>query len=608
MTSLPHLAWYPKPLGAGDTAGEGSKRALGQPDLSPQALLVRETAQNSWDARVPGSVPTFEMRMRELGPESREVLQSHVFRDYSPNLKLTASLAQRTLRAIEIVDRGTVGLGGPTRNDRLIPPGMPKDYADFVLTVGAPPETFEGGGTYGFGKMASYAASTCSTILIWSRTRDHATGTLIERFIGSAMGPTFELAGRLYTGRQWWGIEPTDDGAGSRVDPVEGPAARAFGELLFERGFAEEETGTSLLVLDPVLSDGATRTVDEWQSAVLNSLWAKIDAGQDQARQMDVHLYENGEERLLPSSEDSRIWQGLQECLREIRTTQSGGLTSNPLVRTTLLQSHRPKRALGTLALTLILDDVTDDPLSGALDAVTYMRSGAELVVRTQAFGATHVPNAHWVGVFKPLPQLDSVFAESEPPAHDNWNPAGIENPQDRSAVRVALTRVSEETQAYLRPVRADQQDSDSVSTGALSASLAGLVGSSGGGRATGTPSPPTSPRPPSPGSTPRAKIVGATVLDPSAFDLDSGRQRTLVDVQLRSPLVATVSASRLDFAVDGGALPGEDQILVDAWIHRGETLEQSSIDLHPDETATAVVSSPAGFAIDVNFAAEPKA
>ena len=66
MIGLRDLAWYPKPFGPGDMDGSGEKKVLGRPEVDMVDLLVRETAQNSWDARLPGQVPRFELRHRRL--------------------------------------------------------------------------------------------------------------------------------------------------------------------------------------------------------------------------------------------------------------------------------------------------------------------------------------------------------------------------------------------------------------------------------------------------------------------------------------------------------------------------------------------------------------
>ena len=60
-----------------------------------------------------------------------------------------------------VTDRGTEGLGGPTRADE-VHEGESHDYVSFVLNVGEPRDTKLGGGTYGFGKAVFFLASSCA--------------------------------------------------------------------------------------------------------------------------------------------------------------------------------------------------------------------------------------------------------------------------------------------------------------------------------------------------------------------------------------------------------------------------------------------------------------
>lgn len=607
MTELPKLHWFPKPLGAGDTAGEGAQRLLGQPDITPQALLVRETAQNSWDARLSVGVPQFELRLRELDEDAREVLRWNVFTETAPNLGLMDALNRSKLTAIEVVDRGTKGLGGPTRNDLVIPTGVPRDYADFVLTVGAPPERFEGGGTYGFGKMASYSASRCGTILIWSRSKDSLSGELVERFIASAMGSTFVVDGAMFTGRQWWGLLPEPDGPAARIEPLEGAEARRFGELLFERGFEGEETGTSLLILDPYLGEGHSQTVEEWIATIRSSLWPKLVETQGPDRRMDLRVFDRGAHVPISDMDESPTGTALKLCLNQIRKIQSGEASEHPTVRVHEIRSLNPKRLLGHLALTLLPGVESGDDFESSWDSVTYMRSGAELVVRAQEFGPMYLPGMRWTGVFKPVPELDHAFAASEPPAHDNWNPAGVPKATDRSAVRVALREIKSFTQAYLKPPATQTDADESISTGALSAALTGLVGSSAGGRATaGSPGkartgPGKGPR----GAAAKVRILSIEHLPLTQADRDDGVQRISIRLELDADGPRRACVTRLAFAVDGGSMSGEEQIHLDEWVVGGVVSDADVVMVTPGQPFSATIAAPTGCAVDVNFGIE---
>ena len=57
------------------------------------------------------------------------------------------------------------------------------------------------------------------------------------------------MGGQRFTGRQWWG--KIVDG---EVEPLEGSQADKIAKAVFSHRFGNDETGTSLLILDPLLN------------------------------------------------------------------------------------------------------------------------------------------------------------------------------------------------------------------------------------------------------------------------------------------------------------------------------------------------------------------
>src|SRR5699024_9035208 len=211
--------------------------------------------QNSWDARDPSSAdpPTFGVVVRSLDESSSASLRQEVLTGAPGRLGLVPH--DDRVPVVEVFDRGTVGLNGPVRNDR--PAGPDRNFIDYVLNVGAPRDMDMGGGTYGYGKTAAYVASRRGVILIWSRTRHD--GVLEHRLIASAIGAQgFTHNGLTHTGRHWWG-RLVDD----RIEPLTGPEAEELANKLFARGFHGDETGTSVLVIDPQSGGQASEPFDE---------------------------------------------------------------------------------------------------------------------------------------------------------------------------------------------------------------------------------------------------------------------------------------------------------------------------------------------------------
>lgn len=600
----PDLQWFPKPFGAGDTDGAGSKKVLGNPEVDPASLLVREMAQNSWDARIAGTVPQFEMRLRTIGHTVRDVLAWNVFgKGSSTNLGLSEVLENQGLCAVEVLDRGTKGLGGPTRNDIDPPPGDAADYADFVLTIGAPPEDGYGGGTYGFGKTAAYLASECSTIVIWSRAR-RADGSLDERLIASAMGSRFTLEGQRYTGRQWWGTVPSapDTQAVFRVEPAIAEDARTLGEAIFERHFEGDETGTSILILQPKGHEDRDELTESWARAINQNLWPKYSTEQDPARRMHIRLLRDGVGVILGDRTKSPSLEAATRCLVALRLAQSGKHADDPLVQVKEILCGKPKRVVGHLALSKYLPDPTDAVLDQ--DAIVYMRSRTELVLRSDTLGPTADGLTRWVGVFKPCLDLDPVFARSEPPAHDRWNPSSLEDFNERRLVNTALRRSKEEAESFRNPLPVETDAATGASsTGKVSVALAGLVGaapgssattrraSTGGGNGGGI-------------ARPKVEIIGVQPLELSSADLESGRQRTRVTLNVSGVDSAVpVMPSALAVAVDGGVMASEGQVMLERWIRKdGSVVRAREAMVAPGQSISADISYPVGLAIEFRF------
>lgn len=607
MTALPTLEWFPKPFGPGDTDGSGAQRLLGQPDLTIAELLVRETAQNSWDASIGmDRRPEFQMRYRTLTDHVTGLLKNHVFTQVVEGSNLERALNRPGLDAVEIVDRGTRGLGGPTRNDFAVDDGQVTDYADFVLTVGAPPDHAHGGGTYGYGKTASYMASSCSTIIIWSRARDPRTGLINERFIASSMDATFiDSYGKKFTGRQWWGLQDPDLGPDVfAVAPVSGYEAKRLGEAVFERHFDSDETGTSLLILAPrKVEDSEGSLVELWRDAIEANLWPKLIPSQDPEWAMKISLTDNGEEVPLGNGLDPFVRKARQDCLLSIRAAQDGAPVVNHLVQLREIRHGLYNIVLGHLAMSRVLGPMGE---GGRDNSVTYMRNKAELVV--QEDGLNLAPSdGRWVAVFKPVAETDRHFAMSEPPAHDSWNPKGMTDRRAKSCVNVAMSKIKQEVKDYLRPKNAGVDAGDQHSTGKLSAALGGLVMGAAGSR----PLPRTSVGKAAKKSRtaverkPRVEVVKSVPVAPTASDLAQGRQRLLVELMNPSSIPVRVAASSMAIAVDGQGGVDKHEVELDAWNTPAGTVTDLQIVMAPNTTAEAYITSPDGVAVQYSFSAE---
>jgi hypothetical protein len=147
--------WYSQPFPpAGSISAEGIKRTLGKPPMPWPAILVRESAQNSWDARLGDQPVRFSLNLAVVPPQKANAWRSLLLEGAprSDQFSLRRILRGREwhstmIRTLTVSDRGTKGLGGPTRAD-VARGDEPRDWVSFVLNVGDPPDTKRGGGTY----------------------------------------------------------------------------------------------------------------------------------------------------------------------------------------------------------------------------------------------------------------------------------------------------------------------------------------------------------------------------------------------------------------------------------------------------------------------------
>src|SRR5690625_1961885 len=242
-----HMEWIPESFPrAGGLAAAGFYKLLGRPSLDPLTVLVRETAQNSWDARQDDDETVgFAIQGWIQTKAEQEALRAEIFVDAhnATGTYLQRELTRPELLGLYISDRNTKGLSGPLQADEADPDNT-YDWVDFVLNVGKANTQGHTGGTYGFGKTISYIVSAADAVVIHSRTVHR--GKLQTRLIGCAIGEEFTRRRRLYTGRHWWGV--ADDGA---PKPVTGRAADQLAELIGMPAFEPRETGTNLLIIAP---------------------------------------------------------------------------------------------------------------------------------------------------------------------------------------------------------------------------------------------------------------------------------------------------------------------------------------------------------------------
>ena len=602
------LDWYPKIFAPGDLVGEGAKKLLGTPNIPLVSVLVRETAQNSWDARTAQDDVRFTLNLRRLDSQEHETIRDSILTGAAGGLSLSDSLARRELWVLEISDRGTKGLGGPVRNDLAVGPAEVTDFMDLIFNIGAPRDVDLGGGTYGFGKTVAYRASACGTVIFWSRSREERG--IQDRLIASAFGDSFTMGRYRYTGRHWWG-RLCDDGA--RVEPMVGTEACELASAAFVEGFGPEESGTSMMIIDPDLGfDSPELAVQALADAVSWHLWPKVLGSENHQTPMNIEVLLDGAPVDIPDPAKHPVFDGYADCLKLLRAVQSGG-SYTPYFNTEIVEvrSMRPDKLLGHLALSRYPHRGSKDSsdvavFEGASSHVAYMRHDAELVVRYQEMQRLDADGLQWAGVFKPVRAVDNSFAAAEPPAHDDWQPSFIADRAAKRDVNVALKRVRELVASFLSPT---DMSSGSVKSGrsvaSLAESLSGLVGAvpgnSAGRGAAGH------------GSAAGRRRPQANVLEVRQGPRHSGRRMLAVSVAMNqaSKMPALVRAT-VGVGVEGSMDKDNDLVRLVGWLPGTVEDPLSADDADPAEptlvpggTSWLLLDVDASVAVDISLSAE---
>ncbi len=475
--SDPILHLHSEPYGSTGNIGENFRRLLGAPSLDPLQTVIRESVQNIADAAKLGTGPEILIRIRTLGATQRNVLRDQVLselpQDTTSRQQIRSALEADPLVVLEICDFKTVGLGGPTRSDR-IPVGTEQtDFIDFLRNIGTPRDTEHGGGTYGFGKVALYRASSCSTIIV--DTLPHDAGPGGRRLIGCHVGRSFEIPEdgmlRRFTGRHWWGIRDPEDGI---VDPLTGPDADELANAL---GFPDRRhrgSGTSIMIVgfrseDDDLRIAANRIVE----SLLWNFWPRMMEDVPASRRFRCTVMLENEEIPVPAPETLAPFDLFCKAMRAARLREGNDVRR--------IKAQKPAKFLGMLAIEKGLRSPrrplvpTGSLVPAQLRHIALMRP-VELVVKYLEGQPLPDERLEWAGVFlaSDEDEVERAFADSEPPAHDDWVPDNLPKGHGKRYVNIALRRLREAAaEMGLQPAKPAGGESD----GPPLARLAGRLG-----------------------------------------------------------------------------------------------------------------------------------
>ncbi|MFF2551978.1 hypothetical protein ACFVUS_13325 [Nocardia sp. NPDC058058] len=467
--------WFSQPYPPeGASAAQGIRNQLGKPELDHMTILVRESAQNSWDARIDDRTTVdYRIDLQTVSAADTSAWRQHLLRNAPVDayLPLRKSLQQGLIRLLSISDLGTTGLGGPTRAD-IVTDGQ-RDFVSFIRNIGEPRDMILGGGTYGFGKGILYLVSRPGVVLV--HTRCEYEGRLETRLMGAALWKSYQAVerngDRRYTGRHWWG-----DNSGEVIEPLVGAEAEAIARQLGLRPFSDDETGTTVTLVDPDLEGNeAAEVADYLAETIAWQLWPKMLARLNGVVPMRFTVTCDGITHTVPDPTQTyplRLFVGAYQAMAGAEGRE--------------LRSQRPKRLLGRLGLTRQVAPPFESDRASEMAGfernvhhVCLMRP-AELVVTYWPGPKPASELISYAGVFRADTALDEVYASAEPPTHDSWNFQSLELP-DRTFVSVTFKRIREEVEGLLDLQGSGSLDVAQVSLGAASDKFSPLVGGAWG-------------------------------------------------------------------------------------------------------------------------------
>jgi len=555
------LEWIPEMYPrSGGLAAAGFYKLLGRPRLDPLTVLVRETAQNSWDARLrDGLAVRFGLRGCELTSDQRRTLKDAVFPQSgrAAGTGLDAGLARPRVLGLHIFDRGTKGLGGPTQADVVDPDGL-YDWVDFVLNIGKQNTAGHTGGTYGFGKTISYIVSSVNAVVIHTRTRHR--GDLESRLIACAIGEDFTHDGKLCTGRHWWGH--LRNGV---PEPILGSDADELAAALGMPAFHEDDTGTNLLIVAPELGERSPEQAMRFiAESVTWHLWPKLVA-QDGQPPMAIVVAWNDELIPIPKPEERPPLHGFKQAYLALDgVTERDSLLG---VHHDVIRCQRPKTDVGDLVTVPLVQrsrtpvddghdpENSDSPnpaavIDGACHHVALIRS-PELVVDYLEGPPPPEGGTEWAGVFRVRREHDARFAKAEPPTHDSWSPELVSERRDRTIVNVGLRNIRSTLNERWAP-RPPEREVSASSTARIADDLGGLVRTTDG---LGKGRPPTERAAKPAGRMAKVEILAAGPV------MHEGKPATRVTARTvpRSGSTGTRLTIRADVALDGNKGGGVD-------------------------------------------------
>ena len=469
----------------GNLVSQGLLNAMGRPRQSLQKTLLRETVQNSWDARSSDNNPVlFSIKGWTATTAQMDFLKKVIFAEQPNKFEGLERIIEKdnNIDFLVVSDRGTTGLGGPTRADKISDTTGSQDFVDFLRNIGQDTARKYHGGTYGYGKAALYLSSSIRTICVDTHTIHENTPQ--RRFIVSAMGEKFtirdgENSGN-YTGRHWWG-RLTDD---EIVEPALDNGAEKIAYGLGLPGFDSDEFGTNILILSPKFQDlGPESYMKTLAECIPWYFWPKFIPDENKFVPMKFELRWENEPVPIPNPYKMPVLRKFIESYENYQRSEMNS-SDNSEKDVHKIECKKPKKHLGKLSLVRFPAEAknsqnntetdSDIPFTGQTHHIALMRQ-PHLILKYHS--GPHLPDdmVEYAGIFIVDNEVDQIFARAEPPSHDDWIKTLLDG-TERTYVSTYLIRITEVLNQFTNPPPIRSGNEQQIPMGQFSQFLAPLL------------------------------------------------------------------------------------------------------------------------------------
>lgn len=439
------MEWMFDTLGDfGGSTGQAWKDVLSGSGETAEELLAREALQNTSDAHDPGTQapvhvritrrvvqgaelrnlasvlldgPALRKRLELLGPEK---LGLSVHNTFSKLLAPDSAEVEITI----VEDFNAVGLGGALPNEHG--EAQTGDHFQKLLyLLGGTDKKTQGGsgGSFGYGKSVYSALSDARTVAYYSvfaptlRSDGHHA-----RFMVSANFDAHPFDGKNNTGRAYLAVPNARGGPTPAVDD----AAHEWAERLGLQRRDRDQGGTTIVIF------GTRLIMDRLRSEVERYWWPKLV---DQ--ELTVELYDGTTLLPPPSPKANESLRPYLACYEILARRQEPDVASGQRRgRLNALEG----RQLGEWAAVRVEGPAenAEELDEGAFNKVALIR-GAKMIVEYSSKPCLPGATVAIAGVFVASSEVDTVLKLSEPPAHNNWDPASLRLDDDGKHVVAAL-------------------------------------------------------------------------------------------------------------------------------------------------------------------------